>query len=264
MTTERAIFAGTGPVPSLGRLRAVPAVGGAIRRTKPSWEKPYQRRLVITDFVILLVALGGTQLIWFGIDSPSRVDFGAQSTMAVSYWEASAALLVLWLATLKFYGSRDARIIGSGFTEYTRIADSSFRLFGLVGIAALLLHFSPARGYIVTAFPVGVALLVVSRWGWRQWLRAQRRTGRYRVRVLLVGSPRSVAHLNAEFTRRKYLGFDIVGACVPAKGKTSGTLPVERLGTFDEVAVVAQRERVHAVALAGSEHLPPNEVRRIG
>jgi exopolysaccharide biosynthesis polyprenyl glycosylphosphotransferase len=43
-----------------------------------------------------------------------------------------------------------------------------------------------------------------------------------------------------------------------------GDLPVEALGRFDDVASVAQRERVHAVALAGSENLPPEAVRRIG
>ena len=42
------------------------------------------------------------------------------------------------------------------------------------------------------------------------------------------------------------------------------SLPVERLGTFEEVARIAQRERVHAVALAGSDELPPEAVRRIG
>lgn len=41
-------------------------------------------------------------------------------------------------------------------------------------------------------------------------------------------------------------------------------LPVDALGSFDEVARVAQCERAHAVALAGSEDMPPEVVRRIG
>src|SRR5207302_619663 len=111
-------------------------------------------------------------------------------------------------------------------------------------------------GYIITAFPVGVVLIVASRWVWRQWLRAQRRKGRYLVRVLLVSAPASVAHLQEEFGRRKNLGFEIVGACVPSD-RIGADLPVPALGRFDGVQWVAQRERVHVVALAASEDLPP-------
>ena len=83
--------------------------------------------------------------------------------------------------------------------------------------------------------------------------------------MLLVGAPSSVEHLHQEFTRRAYLGFEIVGACLPPRTSADGTgLPVERLGSFEEVAAIARRERVHVVALAGSEDLPPESVRRIG
>jgi exopolysaccharide biosynthesis polyprenyl glycosylphosphotransferase len=255
-----------------GGLRTVtsvhPSTGGtplgeAIKRTKLTWEKPYQRRLVVTDLLILVAAIAGSQVFWFGVDSGERIPIRGSSPDAVPYSLASLVLLIGWLGVLKFYGTRDARIVGSGFAEYARVADGSLRLFGLVGIAALLLQLSVARGYIITAFPVGVVLLVGSRWVWRQWLRSQRRKGRYLVRVLLVGAPASVAHLQSEFSRRKYLGFEIVGACLPTD-RIADDLPVPALGRFDDVQWVAQRERVHVVALAGSEDLPPEAVRRIG
>lgn len=246
------------------RLREVPPVGSAIRRSRPAWEVAYQRRLVLTDSLILAVTLLGTQALWFGIDASRHVAVPTGLT-AVPYWLASIGLFACWLGALKFYGTRSPRVIGSGFTEYTRIADASFRLFGLLGIGALLLQFLPARGYIVTAFPLGVVLLVGARWAWRQWLRRQRRTGRYLIRVLLVGSPSSVAHVQEEFGRRSYLGFELVGACLPrGKEPSDRSGDLRRLGSLDEVAVVARRERVHAVALAGSEDLPPEAVRRIG
>ncbi|MDQ1531852.1 MAG: hypothetical protein QOE37_1957, partial [Microbacteriaceae bacterium] len=244
-----------------------PAVGTAIKRPRSTWERPYQWRLFLSDAVILAATLAGTQFLWFGIESGQRIAAGAHGVSEVPYWAASIALIVLWLAALKVMGTRDARVIGSGFAEYARVADSSFRLFGLVGIVSLLAQFLPARGFIITAFPVGVALLVASRWVWRQWLRSERRRGRYLIRVLLVGSPTSVAHLHAEFSRRTYLGFQIVGACLPEGTLPDGTaadMPVRRLGSFEDVADVALRERVHAVSLAGSELLPPAEVRKIG
>jgi exopolysaccharide biosynthesis polyprenyl glycosylphosphotransferase len=243
------------------RLRQ-PPLGTAIKRAKPTWEKPYQRRLVVTDVVILAGTLFGTQAVWVGIDSRQLISAPAHGFNQVPYWVASLVLLVGWVGFLKAMGTRSPRVIGSGFAEYARIADGSFRLFGLVGIASLLLQFLPARGYIITAFPVGVVLLVGSRWMWRQWLRVQRRKGRYLIRILLVGSPSSVQHLHEEFSRRTYLGFEMVGACVPL-GATDA-LPVPRLGGFADVADIARRERVHAVSLAGSEDLPPAEVRRIG
>lgn len=235
-----------------------------IRRTNPTWERAFQRRLVISDAVLLAVTLIGTQAVWLGIDaSPTFVS--TTLPLAVPYSVASVTLFVLWMLFLKLFGTRDARVIGSGFAEYSRVASASFRLFGLVAIAALLLQFLPARGYIITAFPVGVLLTTGSRWAWRQWLRAQRRSGRYLIRVLLVGSAASVEHLHQEFARRKYLGFEIVGACLPPQtAKKHGDLPVDRLGSFEDVAAIARRQRVHAVALAGSEELPPEAVRRIG
>jgi exopolysaccharide biosynthesis polyprenyl glycosylphosphotransferase len=242
----------------------VSPVGREIRRTRPTWERAYQSRLVLTDALILGGVLLGSQALWLGVDVSHQVSTPTGASV-VPYSLATAVLFVLWMAFLKFSATRSPRVIGSGFAEYTRIANSSFRLFGAVGIAALLLQFLPARGYIVTAFPIGVSLLVLSRWMWRQWLRRGRRTGHNLIRVLLVGAPASVEHLHAEFARRQYLGFEIVGACLPdGVRKGDVDLPVERLGSFDEVARVAHRERVHAVALAGSEELPPEAVRRIG
>ncbi len=262
-TNERRDFVDHAPRREQTRaLRDVKAVGTPIRRTRPSWERAYQRRLLITDSLILVLAVAGTQVFWFGIDGAQQVS-RISGAATVPYWFASGALIVVWLAVLKFFGTRSSRVVGSGFAEYTRVADASFRLFAVVAIAALLLQALPARGYILTAFPVGVLLLVASRWIWRQWLRVQRRKGHYLIRVLLVGSAASVEHLYDEFERRDYLGFEIVGACLPDRGGAEG-LPVGGLGTFDEVARVAQREGVHAVALAGSEDLPPEAVRRIG
>lgn len=222
---------------------------------------------MVTDAILLALTLVGTQTLWLGIDGAPRL-ISTATSLTVPYSAASLALFVLWMLFLKLFGTRNPRVIGSGFVEYSRVAGASFRLFGVVAIVALLLQFLPARGYIITAFPVGVLVLVASRWAWRQWLRRQRASGRYLIRVLLVGAASSVQHLHEEFARRKYLGFEIVGACLPkraARGdRAEYDLPVRHLGSFDEVAVVARREHVHVVALAGSEDLPPDAVRRIG
>ncbi len=264
VTNERPTLVGDRAARATRPLRGLPPIGDPIRRTRPTWEHAYQRRLVVTDALILAATLLGTQTVWIGIDGSTRVAASTGPT-ALPYSLASVLLFALWLVSLKVHGTRSPRVIGSGFTEYTRIGNASFRLFGLVGIVALLAQFQPARGFIVTAFPIGVGLLVTSRWMWRQWLRRQRRDGHYLIRVLLVGAPGSLARMHDEFARRPYLGFDIVGACLPSRvHRNEAPSTVRALGTFDEVAVIARRERVHTVALAGSEDLPPEAVRRIG
>lgn len=46
---------------------------------------------------------------------------------------------MLWLGVLKCSGTSSFRVTGSGFTEYTGVADVSLRLFAIVAIAALRL-----------------------------------------------------------------------------------------------------------------------------
>ena len=264
VTTERPRIAAERPrTRAARRLRDEQPIGLPIRRTNPTWERAFQRRLVVSDAILLGATLLGTQAIWLGLDtSPQYIS--TTLPISVPYSALTIALFVFWLLFLKVFGTRSPRVIGSGFAEYSRVGGASFRLFGLVAIVALLLQFNPARGFILTAFPVGVLLLIGSRWAWRQWLRRERRLGRYLIRVLLVGAPSSVEHLHEEFTRRKYLGFEIVGACLPQRAVGDDGLPVAPLGSFEDVGTVARRERVHAVALAGSEELPPEAVRRIG
>lgn len=265
MTTERPRFAGeTGRGRTARRLREQHPIGQPIRRPNPAWEKAFQRRLVVSDGALLVGTLSATQAFWLGIDgSPEFIS--TTLPLSVPYSFATVVLFVFWMAFLKLFGTRSPRVIGSGFAEYSRVGAASFRLFGLVAIVALLLQFSPARGFILTAFPLGVVLLIASRWAWRQWLRRQRRAGRYLIRVLLVGAPSSVEHLHEEFARRAYLGFEIVGACLPKRtGDDALGVPVNALGSFEDVGTIARREHVHAVALAGSEELPPEAVRRIG
>jgi hypothetical protein len=85
--------------------------------------------------------------------------------------------------TLTFVDSRGYRVIGSGSTEYVRIATSSFRLFGVIAIVAFLLRIDVARGFLLISLPAGIVVLLIERWLWRQWLGAKRRNGEYAARA---------------------------------------------------------------------------------
>lgn len=247
------------------RRKQALAIGPAgVRRSKPSWVAAYNRGLIVTDTLLIGLAVFGSQLLWFGLENPRLVVEAGRWAPELRYTFASVVLLVGWLGALQLYGSRDQRLFGAGLDEYARVGDASFRLFGLVAIVALLINADIARGYIITAFPAGVILVIASRWLWRQWLRRERRKGHYRIRVLLVGSARSVEHLIREVDRRPYLGFEIVGACYAGKPPIRGrAAEVPALGGLDEVPVIAAESGLHAVALAGSEGLPAPAVRKL-
>ncbi|MGL1489024.1 hypothetical protein ACSTJG_24605, partial [Vibrio parahaemolyticus] len=90
---------------------------------------------------------------------------------------------------------------GTGSQEYIRIVDSSFRLFGTIAIIAFLTQIDIARGYLLISLPVGILVLVFTRWLWRKWLVVQRSRGKYSAHVLLVGSLPSVTQVAREFAR---------------------------------------------------------------
>ena len=54
------------------------------------------------------------------------------------YWASSAGLVVVWKLLLATFDTRGYRVIGAGTTEYKRIVELSMRLFGGIGILAVL------------------------------------------------------------------------------------------------------------------------------
>ncbi|MCH6471805.1 sugar transferase [Sinomonas terrae] len=196
-----------------GMRNALAADASAKALIARDWRTRLGRRLIFTDFLVLVWVVFGVQIAWFGFDSTNLSFQGALEDLAINYSAVSVVLVAAWMTILKVYDTRDARIIGAGPTEYRLIADSSLRLFGIVAIIAFLFHINLARGYILIALPSGVAVLVLSRWLWRQWLRVKRQAGEFSARVLLVGSGHSVRHLGTELARHPEAGYRIVGEC---------------------------------------------------
>ncbi|MDP3208258.1 MAG: sugar transferase, partial [Rhodoglobus sp.] len=98
-----------------------------------------------------------------------------------------------------------------------------FALFGAIAVFATMTQTEVARGYLITAFPLGLVLLVASRWGWRQWLNAKRARGEYTFRVLIVGNASSVAELVESLAERPQAGYRVIDALIT--DSSSGMLP---------------------------------------
>jgi exopolysaccharide biosynthesis polyprenyl glycosylphosphotransferase len=243
--------------------QAVGAVEG--KGHSRDWHNGYSTRLALTDLLVLIWVVFGVQIAWFGFDT-TGVDFrGDRSALAVSYTTVSVVLIAGWMLMLSIFGTREFRILGIGPDEYKLIASASIRLFGLLAIVAYLFHIDLARGYILIAFPLGIVVLVFSRWMWRQWLGVQRQRGRYSARVLLVGSVSSAARIAGELARQPAAGYVVVGACVP-NALTSERVPgtaIPVLGDIDELQLAIEVTGADTVVVTSSGDISPERMRQL-
>ena len=229
------------------------------------WRDIYAARLAITDLLVLIWVVFGVQIAWFGFDTADVSFRGSASDLVVSYSTVSVLVIVGWLVVLQLFGTRQSRVLGTGPDEYKLITNASLRLFGLVAIAAFLLHIDVARGYILLAFPFGTAVLLFSRWMWRQWLCAKRLDGDFVSRVLLVGSQASALHLAKELGRQPAAGYLVVGACIPG-GLDNRNLPdttIPAFGGVDKLQAAMVAVNADTVIVTSSDELPPARIREL-
>lgn len=225
------------------------------------WSRRYSRRVLVTDLLALIWVVFGVQIAWLGLSSNLTTN---TADLRLSYFAISIVVIAVWMTGLAVYDTRGPRVIGVGSTEYRLVADASVRVFGFIAIAAYLLRVDLARGYVLIAFPVGILVLLLSRWMWRQWLVAERKHGGYSARVLLVGSTASVLHIGRELARSPEAGYRVVGAAV-ASG-TRGVLPgstIESHGGIDDVAEALAATGADTVVITSSDDLPPERVRQL-
>jgi exopolysaccharide biosynthesis polyprenyl glycosylphosphotransferase len=230
-----------------------------------NWRQRYSRRIWITDLLALIWVVYGTQIAWFGLGN-AEVAMRADSRITeFSYWTFSAGLIAAWMWALGLSDSRSHRFMGSGNTEYVRIVDASFRLFGLIAIGAFLFRIDVARGFLLISLPAGVVVLLAVRWLWRQWLISQRARGGYSARVLLVGSESSVAEIAQELARTPHAGYRVVGACVPS-GRIASTIEgttIPIMGSVNAVERAIAAIGADTVAVTSTDELPPQKVKQI-
>tara|TARA_B100001146_G_scaffold220992_1_gene230598 strand:- start:224 stop:1789 length:1566 start_codon:yes stop_codon:yes gene_type:complete len=234
-------------------------------RADARWQQYYMRRLWISDAVVLVWVVFGTQIFWFGTGNAQLSLLQDNRFSDISYWALSAMLIATWLWALSLADSRSHRVIGAGSTEYIRIVDASIRLFGLIAIIAFLFQINIARGFLLISLPLGIAVLILVRWLWRQWLIAKRRGGSYMHRVLLVGSESSVAQIAHELQRNPRAGYRVAGACVPS-GKVADTIAgtdIPIMGNVDSVERALAVTGADTVAVTSADDLPPAKVKQI-
>jgi exopolysaccharide biosynthesis polyprenyl glycosylphosphotransferase len=226
------------------------------------WRRGYSRRLIVSDLIVVVVAVVGSHAIWSAVADAPLLYHG--SGFITSLWVVVVVVLS-WSALLASFATRERRYLGEGSTEYRAVVEASLQLLFFFLIIIFVAQLDVGRGALLTAFFSGILGLLVERSLWRKWLVRQRRAGHMGSRVLLAGSASSVAHLAGELQRNRESGYVIVGACVHP-GEKLGELErigVPVIGDLDNIKDVMERFDADTLAIASSGRLPPKKVREI-
>jgi len=235
------------------------------------WRGKYARRLRFVDAAVILWAVIGAFGVRFGFSDIDAQKIGNASYVRdADYILLSAVLAVVWWLMLEVWGSREAKVLGSGSEEYKRVIATSAWLFGFVAIFSYALKIDTARGYVGLAFPAGAIALLVARWVVRQHLSLERHRGRSMSRVLIIGGPHSAQHLVRSLQSAPQAGYLPVAAHVP--GATEGSEQVAHLNVpltgvdsdFDSILSAIITSGVDAVAISAGVNMHPQDLRRLG
>ncbi|WP_426323613.1 sugar transferase [Microbacterium sp. E-13] len=224
----------------------------------PAWQAEYARRLAVSDTMIIVGTIFGTQFAWLGIGDVTV--FGASF---LDYTTVSIVCAAGWLAGLVALRSRAASILGYGPHEYRIIVDCTLRVFGVIAMVSYLCGLEISRGYILISLPLGVVLLLINRRLWRLWLKAERKRGRMIARVMLVGPDEANRRIAAELHRLPEAGYRVVGACSvdDPDGEGDSALPI--VGSLNDIPGALQKSEATTVIVSGESGLTALDIRRL-
>ena len=234
--------------------------------TEPVWQKRYRLALIVTDVVVVILALIAAQLVRLG-----RPDLmlGTTDLWVFSYYSVlSVIVAAVWLGLLAAYRTRSPRIVGAGVEEYRRVFSATLATVGVIAVGLMIFRPEYARGYLAVALPLGLVLLLGSRSACRQLLARKRRQGKCVQTVLAVGDPRAVRSLVQSLSRGWWYGYSVVGVCLTGRSG-GGTLdipgvgPLPVLGDESQVHDAILKTNADTVALTTTDHLGPEGVREL-
>ncbi len=249
-----------GPAPSaLGRPRQV-------QKTSPTqrsnWFKRYRAGLVVIDLLAAAAAVLTSFVSRFGfVDHSAGVRFYLAVTVLAPFcW-------VLAVAANRVY---EYRFVGVGAAEFRRLSQAFLQLTALVSFVSFVTKAELARGFVLLALPLALALSSIGRFSARKWLHRQRVHGRALNSVLVVGDATAIEGFTAMVRRDPYAGLTVSGACLPTELLLDQPtvsrlieLDVPLLGDVDSVRMAVTSSGASIVAVVSSGVLGPDKLRWI-
>jgi exopolysaccharide biosynthesis polyprenyl glycosylphosphotransferase len=219
------------------------------------WERHYLRLVVLVDLAVILASTLLALHIRFGSAD--------HSVSGLSYPMLSVLLVPIWLGALLIARAYEMRFLGTGADEFKRVTTGSLRLMAVLAIVAYIFKIDLARGYVAVALPVGTVLLLLGRYGCRRWLHARRRGGQFMRRVIVVGGVDGVRDLASQLSHDPYVGYTLVGACLPTSSETFALPEVPVLGSLTQVLDAVADVGADTVAVASGPGMSPAVLRQL-
>jgi len=225
------------------------------------WERRYTRRLRWTDGLVILAVVAATALVQLAVLFPGWMTSDPWILARVPLLTA-----VVWLFMLAGFRTRSASVIGTGTTEYKRVAHASGLAFGLLAIVFVVFQWEGLRWQLIAALPVGLLGVLLGRWGWRKWLLRQRKFGHYASRALVVGRASDVEYVIDRLQRYGNRGYIIVGTTIEDAAKKRmrvGDHSYVVRGSLDTAAEVARDLGADTIIVASTPANDPDFVKRL-
>jgi len=172
-------------------------------------------------------------------------------------------MILLWLVMLVVFGAYRTRNYGAGFEEFRAIATASLVTFGIACAYGFLAAHHPTRGYPILFLLLGTPLLLLARYIDRRTLHVARQQGRLSIKMIAMGSPQAVRELVDVLERAPWMGYKLVGMCLP-RGQQAEEVGVPVLGDIDDVRRLAVDLGVDGVIVAGGSYSSAADLRRLG
>ena len=232
-----------------------------------AWQRAYAQRLLITDLIVIVVSVYTSQFIRFGTErrspaNPRRAGRSVRAQLHAGLGGARVRLALLPRA-LRAPATATSSVPERPSTSASRMPRSACSR--VLAIAAFLLQSEVGRGYLLVALPLGLALLLVSRWMWRKWLMRRRAAGAYSHRAMLMGERRSPCTSPSRWPATTSSGIVIVGA-ITERGMSDRELApgIPVLGDYSSLSRVLEEARADTVVFTGADTIDPRGMRRLG
>ncbi|MEW2013652.1 MULTISPECIES: sugar transferase [Microbacterium] len=221
----------------------------------------YGRSLVVSDVLVIMVTLAVYRAV---ITPPEPITLTWGDSPAVSSWLPLAVVGGLWVIALTMFESRERHVVGNGGLEYRRVVNGSITLLAVLIAIAFFFRIEVQRSLFLAAIPIGIMVLVLSRWAMRQWLRRQQRDAKFVHRAVVMAEAGNAEHVVDSIKRTHGSGFDVVGVVTSGKRSpdTIGGVPV--IGGFANVIEVFDLVDADTLIIGGADEIDPRTMRRIG
>jgi exopolysaccharide biosynthesis polyprenyl glycosylphosphotransferase len=231
------------------------SVGGSLA-TEESNERrgvlaPFRTRLLISDAIVVL----GVML--FGLLVSSRASTWAIDPV-VAVYSMPFVIAVLWLGMLGLRGTYDQRVVGLGTEEVRRVVSATLYTFAFVAGVSYLIRADISRAYAFVSLPLGLILIIVTRFAWRGWLYRQRTHNAYMHRTVIVGSGLASDELQERLVRDSYAGYLVVDHYAAPSGTDAPLGP-----WLDGLDAVLEGTSAEAVAVTPSESISSEAIRQL-